>query len=108
MCCCKKITDGEDFIMQVSFFENDTEIGVPDYDFEIEFFCYPETKYVASKKGDVLTNCMIDEGKLIITFDHPHFGQGKLYRKALLSIPDDRFEDGFRNQIEQKFIGQVV
>ena len=108
MDCCKKIINGEDFIMQVSFFENDVEIGVPEYDFDIEFYCYPETKFVASKKGDVFTNCYVDDGKLIITFDHPHFGEGKLYRKAMMHIPDDRFEDGFRNQIYMQFVGVVI
>lgn len=95
------IIDGEDFIAEVTFRdEAGRAIGVPDYDFEIEYYCYENQKYTASRKVGVCTNCHVIGDKLVVTFDHPVFGGGILRRRAILEIPDARFDDGFRRQIE--------
>ena len=99
MYCDKIIIDGSNLVVEFSFFEGEIEIGIPDYDFEIEFYCYPESKYVASKKGDVLTNCFIDGKKLVVCIDDKNFGEGTLHERVIMYVPDIRFDDGTRKQI---------
>lgn len=99
-----------DFLCRLVFQDAEgQEIGVPEYDFKIQYFVRGIGKVVeATKVGDVLTNCYIgDDGYMYVHFDDPQLGRGKLVRKAYLYIPDDRFDDGYRTVIRESIIGKV-
>lgn len=82
-------------LIEVPFRDTDgNEIPPPNYDFEIEYFVGSGIKkVVASKKGDVFTNCSIIDGLLTCTFDKPRLGRGRLMSRKTYHIPDPRFPD---------------
>lgn len=107
-CIDNVISRGSDFFLEVTFCdENGVEIGVPEYDFVLEYYVYSDKKFEASQRGRVLTNCSIEGKKLIVAIDKPSLDSGKLHRRAVYHIPDSRFEDGYRTLVEESIIGTV-
>lgn len=57
-------------------------------------------KVVATYDGNTYKNCkVLDNGNLAIYFDSHNLGTGQLYVQRELSIPDENFSDGVRNDI---------
>ncbi len=92
-----KINNESDLRIEVTFYDEEgSAIDIPDYDFEFEYYVYTNKSKIAKKVGSVFTNCTPgedDSTKLIIAFDAPNFGIGKLKCKRTLFIPDENFND---------------
>lgn len=102
-CCDKKSVNGaSDLEIIVRFVDYDgNAISVPEYDFELSYFVFKEKQVTASRIDGTLHNCVIDGDELHIFLDAPALGQGTLFERVCLHIPDDNFPDGFRDVVDE-------
>ena len=79
-----------------------TEIGFPDYDWEMRITtgCNGYSQFVASAKGGKLTNCMNDDGQLRIICNNHGLRAGVLYAEFHAHLPNSIYPDG-----EQLYVG---
>lgn len=100
---------GEDFICKVEFHnEKDETIGIPDYDFRLEYYTCAMDVHTATKISGVYTNCHVGaDGNLYVTFVAPDFCAGRLTRKATYFIPNDEMPNCILTRIEVEVIGKV-
>lgn len=97
-----------DFIIKTSFLDDfGIQIPIPDYDFEFEYFVYPESSVKAGKTGNDFINCYPEGDLVVVAIDEPGFSPGLLKCKKTYSIPDDRFPDGIRKTVETTTIAKI-
>lgn len=98
-----------DIIIEVTF--QDTEgnsIAIPSYDFDLEYYIYPERSIKAGVRNGQLYNCSADDNKLIIALDKPNLGSGELRCKRTIHVPDENFPDGIRTIVTKTIAGVKI
>lgn len=95
----REINNNSDVEIAVEFTDDaGNSVGVPSFDFELEYFVYPEKVATAYQKDGILSpNCHIVDGVLHVYFDKPKFGEGRLRSRKWLHIPNENFPDGVRD-----------
>lgn len=88
-----------DFAVFIEFVNGDS---IPEYDFELIFSTGNNGKYVISKIGDSLLNCVESDGLLKGLFINHNMGKGVMLCSEVLYLPNDDFPDGIQ-RIEAVF-----
>lgn len=97
-----------DILFKLKFSDETGAIPVPDCGIDIELFVYTNKVAKATKRGATFANCVLDTDGIIVTFDKPDLGVGKLKMRTMYAIPDERFTDGMRNESKTEIIGEIV
>lgn len=93
-----------DFIMPLHVCE-DFDTGFPTYDFTIKLYTIGERKVIVSKRGDVLTNCFNDNGRLHIVCNNHGLPAGELQADFTGYLPDALYPDGIRTVVKTWDLG---
>lgn len=82
-----------------------SNVGFPDYDWTAKFYTFNMwNAYIASKRGDVLTNCFDDGGRIHVVFNNHKLGNGMLKCEFSAYIPDAVYPDGHRLTVTKQTI----
>lgn len=74
------------------------DLGWPDFDWEARLWSSSKANaYVASRKGDVLTNCFNDNGRIHIVCSNHRLGKGELNVEYHAELPNDIYPDNTQN-----------
>lgn len=80
--------------------EEKTELGWPDYDWVAKFYTTSHDKvFIASKQGNVLTNCFNDNGQIHVVFNNHGLEAGTVKCEFDAEIPNDIYPDGFQREV---------
>lgn len=71
------------------------QVTMDDYDFEVEVYCSVKRAIVISKRETI----RVDENNYILLVDTSLVGAGDLKCKVIAHVPDNDFEDGFRDEV---------
>lgn len=94
-----------DFIMRLKD-RGGREAGWPGYDWTAKFWASSKANtFVASRKGDALTNCFNDKGQIHIVCDNHRLGRGALQVEFHAELPDGLYPDGKRDTYEPQPLG---
>lgn len=82
-----------------------TEVGFPDHDWCATFWTSSKANaYVASRRGDVLTNCFNDNGQIHVVCNAHRLGVGELKCEYHAELPDAMYPDGSRDVYEPQML----
>lgn len=82
------------------------EVGWPGFDWEARFWTWNKSNmFVASRRGDVLTNCFEDNGRIHVVFDNHRLGSGNLRVEFHSEFPDGMYPDGIHDVHDTYILG---
>ncbi|MCM1450683.1 MAG: hypothetical protein NC102_00270 [Clostridium sp.] len=74
------------------------DLGWPGFDWEMRFWTdRRQGSVVASRRGDVLTNCANDDGRIRIVLNRHGLGVGQLMGECHARLPESLYPDGCRD-----------
>lgn len=108
----KNIHEDFDFILDPHTCTGQS-IGFPEYDFIGRIYSrqvgvVSKKFYEFSKKGNVLTNCYNDNGKIHVVMDHHGLPKGRLAIEFVSVLPDPSYPDGHRSVPHAQLLNIVL
>lgn len=103
-----------DFILRINAVGDDgdlTEVGVPDYDWEVVLSSGSNCRgmgartFTASSKEGVMTNCFIDNGNIHIVCDNHGLASGKVHAEMYSYLPNNIYPDGKKRIVAPQPLG---
>jgi hypothetical protein len=103
-----RINNESDIVIETSFSDKDGNLlPIPDYDFEFTYFVTIDKVMKAGKRDTTFYNCYPSGDKVIVILNAPLFGIGALKCKKIYEVPDSRFPDGYRREVEIGIIAKI-
>lgn len=108
----KNIHEDFDFILSPRTCSGQ-EFTFPQYDFVGRIYSrqvgtVSQKFYEISKKGDKLTNCYNDNGRIHVVMDHHGLPKGRLAMEFVSFLPDPSYPDGFRSVPHAQLLNIVL
>lgn len=89
--------------------EHGVRVGIPSYDFEIEYFVNTDKKVWGGRVNGILTdNAETFGDALHLFFDKPELGKGRLRTRKRLHIPNPYFPDRVRTVVSESNTDVVI
>lgn len=106
----KEVNYKSDFPALLTFRDGKgNDIGVPPYDWEARFWTASKAiDYRASSVGDVLTNCRVEDGRVIVVFNSHGLPPGHLHCEVSAHIPSGQFPDGEWRVVNATVAGRTL
>ena len=91
------VNNNSDFVLQMFLVDNEGSTFIPSaYDFKLDFSTSAK-HYFATKKSDVLKNCVVGaDNSITVYFDNPRFQSGVLKCVFTYYVADANYSDGYR------------
>ena len=91
------VNNNSDFVLKMFLADNEGSTFIPSaYDFKLDFSTSAK-HYFATKKSDVLKNCVVGaDNSITVYFDNPRFQSGVLKCVFTYYVADENYSDGYR------------